>query len=141
MLYYRTKRSANNKPMYRGKGRKANEEAWSIYIADELFTEKEVVKMNLNRDYLEPVEIKQTQTHRQGCFRVANFDANIKSAEAVSKPEPLSKNAQKEVISRLKDRRSYKSHLSTNSSVRPTTILVRFKLPVSKKNDAAAANK
>lgn len=137
MLYYRTKRSANNKPMYRGKGRKANEEAWSIYIADELFTEKEVVRMNLNRDYLELVEIQKNQTHRQGCFRVANFDANIKLVKTESKPEPLSKDAQKELISRLKDRRSYKHHLSTDSSVRPTTILVRFKLPTQKKNNNA----
>ena len=134
MLYYRTKKEANNKPMYRGKGRKANEEAWSIYIADELFTEKEVTKLNLNMDYLEPVEIQKNQTHRQGCYRVANFDANISKAAVESKPEPLSKEAEKEVIRRLKDRRVYKPHLSVDSSTRPTTVLVRFKVPTPKKS-------
>lgn len=74
MLYYRTKKEANNKPMYMGK-RRDREEKWSIYIADELFTEKEVCRLNLNMDYLEPVEIPRLQTHKQGCFRVANFDA------------------------------------------------------------------
>lgn len=85
MLYYRTKKEANNKPMYRGKGRKANEEAWSIYIADELFTEKEVIR-------------------------------------------------------RLKDRRVYKPHLSVDSSTRPTTVLVRFKVPTPKKSGKKRSN-
>ena len=117
MLYYRTKKEANNKPMYRGKGRKANEEAWSIYIADELFTEKEVTKLNLNMDYLEPVEIQKNQTHRQGCYRVANFDANISKAAVV-----------------------YKPHLSVDSSTRPTTVLVRFKVPTPKKSGKKRSN-
>lgn len=80
MLYYRTKKEANNKPMYMGK-RRDREEKWSIYIADELFTEKEVCRLNLNMDYLEPVEIPRLQTHKQGCFRVANFDATITKVE------------------------------------------------------------
>ncbi len=140
MLYYRTKRSANNKPMYRGKG-KDREERWSIYIADELFTEKEAIKMNLNMDYLEPVEISPKQTHRQGCFRVANFDANITKVKEKPMVEPLSKEATRELVKKMRERKPYKAYVGSSAENRPTTILVRFKLPIPKKNDAAAANK
>ena len=64
-MFYRTKREANNKPMYRGKGKRKDEEIWSIYIADELFTEAEVKRLNLNLAYLEQVEISRRQTHHQ----------------------------------------------------------------------------
>lgn len=140
MLYYRTKREANNRPMYLGKKRD-REEKWSIYIADELFTEKEVHRLNLNMDYLEPVNIPRLQTHKQGCFRVANFDATITKVEQKPAVEPLSKEATRELVKKMKDRELYKVRTSQIPDARPAAILVRFKMPISKKNDAAAANK
>lgn len=107
MLFYRTKREANNKPMYRGKGKRKDEEIWSIYIADELFTEAEVKRLNLNLAYLEQVEISRRQTHHQGCYRVANFDANITAVKPVKQApvKILPKQAEIEVVKRLNDRR------------------------------------
>ena len=112
MLFYRTKREANNKPMYRGKGKRKDEEIWSIYIADELFTEAEVKRLNLNLAYLEQVEISRRQTHHQGCYRVANFDANITAVKPVKQApvKILPKQAEIEVVKRLNDRRVYKKH-------------------------------
>lgn len=136
MLYYRTKKSANNKPMYRGKG-KDREERWSIYIADELFTEKEAVKMNLNMDYLEPVEISPKQVHRRGCFRVANSDANITAVKQRPVVEPLSKEATRELVKKMRERKLYKAYVGSSAENRPTAILVRFKLPTPKKSDGA----
>ena len=129
MLYYRTKKEANNKPMYMGK-RRDREEKWSIYIADELFTEKEVCRLNLNMDYLEPVEIPRLQTHKQGCFRVANFDATITKVEEKPLVEPLSKEA-------TKDRELYKARTNQIPDARPATIMVRFKVPTPKQVGAA----
>ena len=139
MLYYRTKREANNKPMYRGKGKRKDEEIWSIYIADELFTEAEVKRMNLNLAYLEQIEISRRQTHHQGCYRVANFDANITSVKPVkqSAPKVLPKQAEIEVVKRLNDRRMYKKHKCLSPDNRPTTKFIRYRVA----NDAAAANK
>lgn len=137
MLYYRTKRSANNKPMYRGKGRRQNEEKWSIYIADELFTEKEAARMNLNMDYLELVEIPRFQVHRQGCFRVANFDASIKLVKQKEEIKPLSDEAAAELLRRMTDRSLYKEHASKIADVRPATVLVRFKVPNKKAKPAS----
>lgn len=139
MLYYRTKKEANNKPMYRGKGRKANEEAWSIYIADELFTEAEVKRLNLNLAYLEQVEISRRQTHHQGCYRVANFDANITAVKPVKQApvKILPKQAEIEVVKRLNDRRVYKKHKCLCPDNRPTTKFVRYRVA----NDATVANK
>lgn len=136
MLYYRTKREANNRPMYLGKKRD-REEKWSIYIADELFTEKEVHRLNLNMDYLEPVNIPRLQTHKQGCFRVANFDATITKVEQKPAVEPLSKEATRELVKKMKDRELYKVRTSQIPDARPTAILVRFKMPISKKPGGA----
>lgn len=136
MLYYRTKREANNRPMYLGRKRD-REEKWSIYIADELFTEKEVHRLNLIMDYLEPVEIPRLQTHKQGCFRVANFDATITKVEQKPAVEPLSKEATRELAKKMKDRELYKVRTSQIPDARPAAILVRFKMPISKKPDGA----
>lgn len=136
MLYYRTKREANNQPMFLGKKRD-REEKWSIYIADELFTEKEVHRLNLNMDYLEPVNIPRLQTHKQGCFRVANFDATITKVEQKPAVEPLSKEATRELVKKMKDRELYKVRTSQIPDARPAAILVRFKMPISKKPDGA----
>lgn len=139
MLFYRTKREANNKPMYRGKGKRKDEEIWSIYIADELFTEAEVKRLNLNLAYLEQVEISRRQTHHQGCYRVANFDANITAVKPVKQTpvKMLPKQAEIEVVKRLNDRRVYKKHKCLCPDNRPTTKFVRYRVA----NDAAAANK
>lgn len=136
MLYYRTKREANNRPMYLGKKRD-REEKWSIYIADELFTEKEVHRLNLNMDYLEPVNIPRLQTHKQGCFRVANFDATITKVEQKPAVEPLSKEATRELVKKMKDRELYKVRTNQIPDAHPAAILVRFKMPISKKPDGA----
>lgn len=136
MLYYRTKREANNRPMYLGKKRD-REEKWSIYIADELFTEKEVHRLNLNMDYLEPVDIPRLQTHKQGCFRVANFDATITKVEQKPAVEPLSKEATRELVKKMKDRELYKVRTNQIPDARPAAILVRFKMPISKKPGGA----
>lgn len=136
MLYYRTKREANNRPMYLGKKRD-REEKWSIYIADELFTEKEVHRLNLNMDYLEPVNIPRLQTHKQGCFRVANFDATITKVEQKPTVEPLSKEATRELVKKMKDRELYKVRTNQIPDARPAAILVRFKMPISKKPGGA----
>lgn len=139
MLFYRTKREANNKPMYRGKGKRKDEEIWSIYIADELFTEAEVKRMNLNLAYLEQVEISRRQTHHQGCYRVANFNANITAVKPVKQTlaKTLPKQAEIEVVKRLNDRRVYKKHKHLCPDNRPTTKFIRYRVA----NDAAAANK
>lgn len=139
MLFYRTKREANNKPMYRGKGKRKDEEIWSIYIADELFTEAEVKRLNLNLAYLEPVEISRRQTHHQGCYRVANFDANITAVKPVKQTtvKTLPKQAEFEIIKRLKDRRAYKKHKNRSPDNRPTTKFIRYRVAA----DVAAANK
>lgn len=136
MLYYRTKREANNQPMYLGRKRD-REEKWSIYIADELFTEKEVHRLNLNMDYLELVDISPKQVHRQGCFRVANFDANITAVKQKPVVEPLSKETTRELVKKMKNRELYKSHISQIPDARPAAVLVRFKMPIAKKPGGA----
>lgn len=138
MLYYRTKKEANNKPMYMGK-RRDREEKWSIYIADELFTEKEVCRLNLNMDYLEPVEIPRLQTHKQGCFRVANFDATITKVEEKPLVEPLSKEATRELVKKMKDRELYKARINQIPDARPATIMIRLKMPTPKQVGGAKA--
>ena len=138
MLYYRTKMEANNKPMYMGKKRD-HEEKWSIYIADELFTEKEVCRLNLNMDYLEPVEIPRLQTHKQGCFRVANFDATITKVGQKPEVEPLSKEATRELVKKMKDRELYKARINQIPDARPATIMIRLKMPTPKQAGGAKA--
>lgn len=138
MLYYRTKMEANNKPMYMGKKRD-HEEKWSIYIADELFTEKEVCRLNLNMDYLEPVEIPRLQTHKQGCFRVANFDATITKVGQKPEVEPLSKEATRELVKKMKDRELYKARINQIPDARPATIMIRLKMPTTKQAGGAKA--
>lgn len=138
MLYYRTKKEANNKPMYMGK-RRDREEKWSIYIADELFTEKEVCRLNLNMDYLEPVEIPRLQTHKQGCFRVANFDVTITKVEEKPLVEPLSKEATRELVKKMKDRELYKARTNQIPDARPATIMIRLKMPTPKQAGGAKA--
>lgn len=138
MLYYRTKMEANNKPMYMGKKRD-HEEKWSIYIADELFTEKEVCRLNLNMDYLEPVEIPRLQTHKQGCFRVANFDATITKVGHKPEVEPLSKEATRELVEKMKDRELYKARINQIPDARPATIMIRLKMPTPKQTGGAKA--
>lgn len=138
MLYYRTKMEANNKPMYIGKKRD-HEEKWSIYIADELFTEKEVCRLNLNMDYLEPVEIPRLQTHKQGCFRVANFDATITKVGQKPEVEPLSKEATRELVKKMKDRELYKARINQIPDARPATIMIRLKMPTPKQAGGAKA--
>lgn len=138
MLYYRTKMEANNKPMYMGKKRD-HEEKWWIYIADELFTEKEVCRLNLNMDYLEPVEIPRLQTHKQGCFRVANFDATITKVGQKPEVEPLSKEATRELVKKMKDRELYKARINQIPDARPATIMIRLKMPTPKQAGGAKA--
>lgn len=138
MLYYRTKMEANNKPMYMGKKRD-HEEKWSIYIADELFTKKEVCRLNLNMDYLEPVEIPRLQTHKQGCFRVANFDATITKVGQKPEVEPLSKEATRELVKKMKDRELYKARINQIPDARPATIMIRLKMPTPKQAGGAKA--
>ena len=138
MLYYRTKKEANNKPMYMGKKRD-HEEKWSIYIADELFTEKEVCRLKLKMDYLEPVEIPRLQTHKQGCFRVANFDATITKVGHKPEVEPLSKEATRELVKKMKDRELYKARINQIPDARPATIMIRLKMPTPKQAGGAKA--
>ncbi len=140
MLFFRTKISANNEMMYR-KGKKKNEEGWSSYIADELFTEKEVHDMNLNMDYLEPVEIPRLQTHHQGCYRVANFDANISPAEYPQKNDvpTLSPQAKAEVLKRLSKRSAYKPCKNLRPTSRPTIWVSRYKTDEEKPAKAISA--
>lgn len=140
MLFFRTKISANNEMMYR-KGRKKNEEGWSCYIADELFTEKEVHDMKLNMDYLEPVELSRRQTHHQGCYRVANFDANISPVKYPQKnAEPtLSPQAKAEIQKRLNNRSLYKPHKKLRPTSRPTVWVARCKMEEEKPAKAISA--
>lgn len=140
MLFFRTKISANNEMMYR-KGRKKNEEGWSYYIADELFTEREVHDMNLNMDYLEPVEISRRQTHYQGCYRVANFDANISPVKYPQKnaTPTLSPQAKAEIQKRLNNRSLYKPHKKLRPTIRPTIWVARCKTEEEKPAKAISA--
>lgn len=112
---------------------------WSIYIADELFTEKEVCRLNLNMDYLEPVEIPRLQTHKQGCFRVANFDATITKVGQKPEVEPLSKEATRELVKKMKDRELYKARINQIPDARPATIMIRLKMPTPKQAGGAKA--
>ena len=52
MLYYKVKPSADQ----------IKREPGTIYIADELYTQKEIERYNLQLKYLDPVEIKRTET-------------------------------------------------------------------------------
>lgn len=100
--------------------------------------------MNLNMDYLEPVEISRRQTHYQGCYRVANFDANISPVKYPQKhAEPtLSPQAKAEIQKRLKNRSLYKPHKKLRPTSRPTIWVARYKTDEKKSAKAiSAANK
>lgn len=51
MLYYKVK------PQYDNCCKNPKIHDGNIYVANELYTEKEVQKQNLNRNFLEPVEV------------------------------------------------------------------------------------
>ena len=51
MLYYKVK------PQYDNYCKNPKIHDGNIYVANELYTEKEVQKQNLNRNFLEPVEV------------------------------------------------------------------------------------
>ena len=53
MLYYRVK------PQYDNYCKNPKIHDGNIYVANELYTEKEVQKQNLNRSFLEPVEVSK----------------------------------------------------------------------------------
>ena len=53
MLYYKVKPQYDNYRKNDG----------DIYIADELYTEKEIVKQKLNKNYLEAVQISKKQIY------------------------------------------------------------------------------
>ena len=53
MLYYKVKPQYDNHRKNDG----------DIYIADELYTEKEIVKQKLNKNYLEAVEVPENQIY------------------------------------------------------------------------------
>ena len=55
MTYYKVKPKYDN---YR-KGRKSSD----IYVADELYTEKEVEKLNLNPAFMDVVTVSRKQTY------------------------------------------------------------------------------
>lgn len=57
MLYYRVK------PQYDNCYKNPKIHDGSIYVAKELYTEKEVQKQNLNRNFLEPVEISKKKIY------------------------------------------------------------------------------
>lgn len=54
MKYYRVKKEYDNVKRYRVKNGKHYYEG--IYVGGELYTEKEVERMNLNKEYMEVVE-------------------------------------------------------------------------------------
>ena len=53
MKYYQVKKEADQKRRKDG----------SIYIADELYTGKEAEKLNLNTDFMQPVNINKNSTY------------------------------------------------------------------------------
>ena len=53
MKYYKVKKEADQKRRKDG----------SIYVADELYTEKEAEKLNLNTDFMQPVNINKNRTY------------------------------------------------------------------------------
>ncbi|MGF6375062.1 hypothetical protein M2140_000096 [Clostridiales Family XIII bacterium PM5-7] len=59
MKYYKVKPEYDNKQVFYGED---VEDIW-IYIANELYTEEEVQKSNLNKEYMEPVEIPEEDTY------------------------------------------------------------------------------
>lgn len=90
-------------------------------------------------DYLEPVEIPRLQTHKQGCFRVANFDATITKVGHKPEVEPLSKEATRELVKKMKDRELYKARINQIPDARPATIMIRLKMPTPKQVGGAKA--
>lgn len=58
MLYYKVNKEHDNKQF----GKKND----MFYVADELFTESECKKFNVNKAFCTPVEVSRNQTH--WCF-------------------------------------------------------------------------
>lgn len=57
MLYYKVK------PQYDNYCKNPKIHDSNIYVANELYTEKEVQKQNLNRSFLEPVEVSKKKVY------------------------------------------------------------------------------
>ncbi len=57
MLYYKVK------PQYDNCCKNPKIHDGNIYVANELYTEKEVQKQNLNRSFLEPVEVSKKKVY------------------------------------------------------------------------------
>ncbi len=57
MLYYKVK------PQYDNCYKNPKIHDGNIYVANELYTEKEVQKQNLNRSFLEPVEVSKKKVY------------------------------------------------------------------------------
>ncbi len=62
MLYYKVKADADNKKRLDG----------SIYIANELYTPKEIEKLKLNKAFLQPVEVSKNRVYFFFGARFAN---------------------------------------------------------------------
>lgn len=56
MKYYKVKPEHDNR-------RKPSKTGYEIYIGNELYTEKEVERQGLNKDYLQEIEIPKTQIY------------------------------------------------------------------------------
>lgn len=56
MVYYKVKPEADNK-------RKPTKKSYEIYISNELYTETEVKKQNLNLAYLDKIEVSKKNIH------------------------------------------------------------------------------
>ena len=53
MLYYKVKSSADNRRRSDG----------SIYVANELYTEREVEKLHINKDFCDTLEVPKNDTY------------------------------------------------------------------------------
>ena len=58
MTYYKVKSQYDQKPQFDKRGKYAG-----LYIANELYTDKEVEKRNLNRAFLELVEVSKKKVY------------------------------------------------------------------------------
>lgn len=64
MKFYKVKSKFDNYPL----------KARIIYVANELLTEKEVTKYNVNKDYCEIIDVPKNKTHWFFGARFANIE-------------------------------------------------------------------
>lgn len=96
MLYYRVKPEADGKPLLLK--RRGRVQTWSVYVKGELFTPNEVVKMNLNKEYLTAVDVNQRKTQKVFGARMPTMDASITPIKERKEVYP---NAEVESIARF----------------------------------------